>query len=92
MYLVSPIEQTHLSVKERYPLCGSRSYCFSLLLHTLEKKPWVPYLLMIETQSVTLDRFRKLHRDDEVRGFARAFFSGFQNAASNDQRLHNIFC
>ena len=32
------------------------------------------------------------HVIDWIRGFARAFFSGFQNAASNDQRLHNIFC
>ena len=32
------------------------------------------------------------HVIDWIRVFARAFFSGFQNAASNDQRLHNIFC
>ena len=32
------------------------------------------------------------HVIDWIRGLARAFFSGFQNAASNEQRLHNIFC
>ena len=33
------------------------------------------------------------HVIDWIRGLARAFFSGFQNAARNERRLHiNIFC
>ena len=32
------------------------------------------------------------HVIDWICGFARAFFSGFQNAVSNDERLHNILC